>query len=302
MQNVALFYNPVAGLAGFAEKLDRIVYFCQEQGLQVVPFRIRNAEYIQKTMREIAGQPWHTIIASGGDGTLNQVADAMIHCGVEVPLALFPEGTSNDVANYLHIPRYEEEYCRVLTQGKILPIDVGKIRNHYFVNVASAGFITETAHEVDHNLKNLLGRIAYFLKGLEKIPKLRVLRMNVEDDVGRKYEEDIFFFMILNGGVAGGFRHLPFQDAMSDGYLDLLALKKVRLHNITPMLLKLPTGQLINDESIFYCRARSFDIDLQPNSATDLDGERGPQLPWHVECCPRRLQFRVPEDDMDWEN
>ncbi len=304
MQNLALFYNPVAGFAGFADKLDRIVYLCQEQGLQVVPFRIRNGEYIQRTMREISGQPWHSIVAAGGDGTLHQVVNAMLQSGIEAPLALFPEGTTNDVANYLHIPRDEEDYCRVLTRGKLLSIDVGKIGNQYFINSASAGFITETAHEVDHNMKNLLGRVAYFLKGLEKIPKLRELNMTVQDDAGRNYEEEILFFMILNGGIAGGFRHLPFQGAMSDGYLDLLALKRPRLSNIPQMLLKWQNGQLVNDESIFYCRAKSFAIDLQPNSSTDLDGERGPQLPWKVEVCPKKLLFRIPEgEDMgeEWQ-
>ncbi len=298
MQNIALFYNPVAGMAGFAGKLDRIIYLCQEQGLQAVPFRIRNGEYIRRTMEEIAGLPWHTIAAAGGDGTINQVVDAMMHCGVTAPLALFPEGTSNDLANYLRISRYEEEYCRLLTQGNTIPLDVGRVQNRYFINVAAAGFITETAHEVDHNMKNLLGRIAYLLKGLEKIPQLRTVRMTVVDDLNRKYDEEIFFFMILNGGMAGGFRLLPVGDALNDGYLDLVALKKVRLPDLAPMLLKqMQSRQLIDNDAIFYCRARSFDIDLQPISDTDLDGERGPQLPWHVECCPRQLTLRVPVED-----
>jgi YegS/Rv2252/BmrU family lipid kinase len=180
---VALFYNPVAGMGKFKYKLDDVIKYLQSSGLEVIPRRIENNEKIKELTTRMDPAEYHTIVAAGGDGTIHGVVNAMMHSGFDAPLAIFPEGTCNDVARYMNIPGRVKDYCRIITDGKLTGIDLGKVNEEYIINVASAGFLTDTAHEVNHHLKNALGKVAYYLKVLEKLPQMRPLslRLMVDD-------------------------------------------------------------------------------------------------------------------------
>lgn len=290
---IALFYNPVAGGGVFKQNLDIVIHQFQKSGMQVIPWRIKNNAEIKAQLTKIEPDKFHTIIAAGGDGTINGVVNAMMQAGLNIPLGIFPTGTANDVANYLRIPHKIKEYCRIVSEGQLLNIDLGLVNDEYFINVASAGFLTETAHEVDHNLKNVLGKMAYYLKTIEKIPGLQPLQLQLTAD-GQRYETEILMFLILNGGTAGGFQGILPAGKMSDGLLDFLAIKSVPVPRLAQLLYKFNKGQLLQDENIHYCQGKEFIVNLKPSVATDLDGEKGPVLPWKVSICPHALQVRIP--------
>lgn len=290
---VALFYNPVAGEGRFKFKLDQVIHSFQSHGLQLEPLRINNNADISEQLSGMNPGDYHTIIASGGDGTINGVLNAMMKSGINVPLGIFPEGTSNDVASYLGISRDVRRYCKVITGGKLMDCDIGKVNDDYFVNVASAGFLTETAHQVDYRLKNSLGRLAYYLKAVEKLPRLKPFKMHATID-GNEHELDALLFILLNGGTAGGFKDILPTGSMSDGQMDFLVLKPAPPHSLGRILHNFYRGRLLEDDDVFYCQARKISIKLNPDTPTDLDGEMGPPLPWEIEVLPQAIQIRVP--------
>lgn len=291
-EKIALFYNPVAGRGLFKNKLDIIIQRFQDSGLQLIPWRISSNEQIQEQMVKLCPGEYHSIIAAGGDGTVHGVVNAMMKCGLDIPLGIFPEGTSNDLADYLKIPGQVDEYCRVITEGNLKKIDLGQVNGSYFINVASAGFITETAHEVHHELKNVLGRMAYYLKGIEKIPGMQPLQLRLGAD-GQIQEMEILFFMVLNGGTAGGFQGIMPGGKMNDGFLDFLAVKSVPLPRLLQLLYKFNRGQVLQDEDLVHIEGRHFTLEIDPAVISDLDGERGPDFPWEIKVCPGVLQLRT---------
>lgn len=290
---VALLYNPVAGGGRFRYKLDAVIALLQKEGLQVVPWRITTNQEIYPYLQTLHPAEYHTVVAAGGDGTIHGVINALMDAGFNIPLAIFPEGTSNDVAAFLNLPNQVDEYCRVISQGCVKTIDLGKVNQDYFINVASAGLLTETAHQVGFRLKNLLGRSAYFLKTLEKLPYIQPLHLKVIVD-GDCHEMEAIMLVILNGGTAGGFSGLAPNGEMSDGLLDFLAIKPVSLSQAASLLYNYFRGQLHADDTVFCCQGRCFQLDMQPSTSTDLDGEKGPGLPWEVCICPQVLQLRLP--------
>lgn len=294
-KRIALFYNPIAGSGDFKNRLDQIIAFFQERDMQIIPWRITGEKLVRDEISSLNPAEYHSIIAAGGDGTLHLVANAMVKNQINIPLGIFPEGTCNDVAAYLKIPKQMDDYCRIITEGRKIAIDLGRIEDRYFINVASAGFITETAHEVNYMLKNVWGKMAYYLKGIEKIPRLKKLNLRLTADEDEdEYEMKVLLFLILNGGVAGGFRQMPQEGLMNDGLLDFIAIKPVPVRKLAYLVLNLSRGELINDPSVFYCQGKRFKIDLAPQATGDLDGELGPRLPWKVEVCPAALQLWVP--------
>lgn len=289
---IALIYNPVAGQGLFRYKLDSVIEQLQKAGLQVVPRRISTNEEISDYLKKLDQDEYHTIVAAGGDGTIHGIINGMMETKLKTPLAIFPEGTSNDLASFLGISADVDEYCQSITQGKIHHIDLGMVNGRFFANVAAAGFLTETAHEVDHQLKNTLGRAAYYLKGLEEIPRIRPIQLNLNID-GVDYDIEVLLFVILNGGSVGGFKGiLPFSK-IKDGKLNFLAIRPVPVYKLPPLLFKLGRGQLLKDENVIHYEGKRLRIDVFPRIATDLDGEKGPKLPWEVTICPQTLPIRI---------
>ncbi|MGE5391713.1 MAG: diacylglycerol/lipid kinase family protein [Deltaproteobacteria bacterium] len=290
---VVLFYNPVAGEGRFKYKLDKVIHSLQSHNLYLEPVRISNNADILQQVSRLDPKEYHTIIAAGGDGTINGVLNAMMKNDFKVPLGIFPEGTSNDIASYLGISRDVRNYCKVITQGRLMDCDVGKVNTDYFINVASAGFLTETAHEVDYRLKNSLGRLAYYLKAVEKLPKLKPFKMFTTID-GNDHELDALLFILLNGGTAGGFKDILPPGSMSDGVMDLLAIKPAPPHSLGRILHNFYRGRLLEDNDVFYCQGQRISISLKPDTTTDLDGESGPPLPWDIEVLAQSVQIRIP--------
>jgi len=293
LQKVVLYYNPVAGGGRFKTRLDQVFKHLQDARLQVLPHRISSNADIEQHLTDLDPQDIHTLVAAGGDGTIHGLINALMKTGYKIPVGIFPVGTSNDVATHLNIPFKCQQYCRLLSEGQLTGIDLGKVNDRYFINVAAAGLLTDTAHEVQYRLKNVLGRGAYLLKSLEKIPRVQSMHLKMEVD-GRETSMDAMLFLVLNGGTAGGFQGLMPASDMSDGLLDFLAIKPVSLHQATQLLYNFLRGQLLQDDNIYYCQGKQFRIELEPDTSTDLDGEIGPGLPWEVGVCPSAVKMWLP--------
>ncbi len=293
MKKAALFYNPVAGGGRFKNHLDTVINHLQVAGLQVIPWRINDNSDILAGLRSMADESLYTVAGAGGDGTIHGLVNALMESNLQIPVAIFPEGTANDVASHLGIPLLPERYCKVLTSGRLVSIDLGKVNGQYFINVAAAGLLSETAHEVQYRWKNLLGRGAYFLKSLEKFPRMRSLNLRLNAD-GSKIEMEIMLFLILNGGTAGGFQHLMPESKMNDGNLEFLAIKPVSLPRAAQLIYNFLRRQHLQDDNVFFYQGKHFQVELEPPVATDLDGEKGPALPWDVAICPSAIKLWLP--------
>ncbi|KAF9107516.1 hypothetical protein BGX30_008743, partial [Mortierella sp. GBA39] len=88
------------------------------------------------------------------------------------PLGVFPVGTTNDFARGLGIPRNWEDYCDLVIRQQTRPIDVGKANDRYFINIAGGGTLTELTYDVPSRLKTMIGQLAYYIKGVEKMVSL----------------------------------------------------------------------------------------------------------------------------------
>src|SRR5438093_8685965 len=107
------------------------------------------------------------LIAAGGDGTLNEVVHGLMGLPRKARpvFGVVPLGTANNFATGCGIPRDPETALALCLQGKAVPIDVGKANEHWFLNVASAGFGAEVTATTSPELKRLLGPAAYTVMG-----------------------------------------------------------------------------------------------------------------------------------------
>ena len=290
MKTMGLVYNPVSGHALFKGKLDALVDMFQQHGIMLCPYRTRGGgrDNLGRFLREI--HP-NGVLAAGGDGTVHAVVNAMLESGTDVPLGILGSGTSNDFATHLGIRGDWESYIERIAADESRRVDLGhiEIHNRCFVNVVSAGVLTGIAHEVKSAYKNALGRVAYYLKGIGEIPRLRSFPIRITAD-GAVYHEDVFLFVIANSPVVAGMKQIGRSISIDDGMLDLLAVKKTGLPQFMSVAADLFAGKPVTErESILHIRAASFKIETGEELYSDIDGECGPQLPLEVRTLPLAL-------------
>ena len=292
MKKIALVYNPVSGGATFKKKLDYIIESFQKRNMLIMPYRTQkngNASLI--SFMETAKPDG--LIAAGGDGTLHETVNFMMKQDYKIPLGIIGSGTSNDFASYLGINEDLDDYFDGIAEGKTRFVDLGRIGEDYFVNVASAGAFTGVAHEVAPKLKNSLGKMAYYLKGLGEIPKFHAMPLKIEAN-GKIYEEEVLLFVVANSATVGSMKNVAREAKIDDGKLDFIAVKKLSVRNFMKLLKDLISGKpIVGKKGVIHIQSDKFFISSTEKARGDLDGELGPYLPLKIETIPRAIEIYV---------
>ena len=289
MKKLILVYNPVSGDASFKNKLDMMLEKFQQRDCMLMIYR---------TKRDNAAFPFFVraaqaegIIVAGGDGTVHEIVNLVLQENIKLPVAIIGSGTSNDFATYLGINDDLDAYFDRIAAGHTRRVDLGRVGKEYFVNVASAGMLTGIAHEVDVRLKNAMGKMAYYLRGIGEIPKFRSVHLQVEAD-GRMLEEDAFLFVVVNSGVVGSLRNVAVNAKVDDGLLDMLLVRKCNVAELMALTAEIVAGRSVeHKENVLYLQASSFKITADTKLESDLDGECGPDLPLVIETIPKALEI-----------
>ncbi|MEG2317927.1 MAG: YegS/Rv2252/BmrU family lipid kinase [Rikenellaceae bacterium] len=290
--NIVLFiYNPFSGENYILMHLDYIIEEYQKAGYCLIPFRF-TIDSRESDLVELIQQPYHHILISGGDGTVNLVVNILMNNSINTPIAVLPAGTANDFAKMLGNNLGIKDACRKILKGKVSRIDVGKVNSTYFVNVLSAGLFTEVSQRTPTMLKNTFGKMAYYMNSINELPRFRMMHLNVEAAEGRYNDEAVIFF-VFNGRTAGNLDIAHYSDER-DGLLDVVIIKNnnpidavnVFIHFFTNPIIKssYPSGVVHFKTKELTINAISGDIRI------DIDGEQGPGLPLKISCLHRALR------------
>lgn len=299
MKNIQCIYNPSAGLRAFPQMLDFALDIFQSKGYRLHFFRTTCREDYFRFINHVDCSDFEAVLIAGGDGSVNMVVNALLNSRREIPLGIIPAGTSNDLARHLNIPMDLSEAIKSLSEMKIERIDVGRVNDSFFVNVCSSGLLTNVAHNVDLSLKNVFGRMAYYIKGVQEIPRFSSMRLRITTRES-SLEDDFYLFLVLNGPGAGGFDKIGGPASVKDGKLDFLGIKPMHLNQLFLVFSKILRGEHISDKRIIHFQTTAMKIerlagDLN-NSDTDIDGEKGPNYPLDIIVVPQCLKIIIPHN------
>ncbi|MCD4712142.1 MAG: YegS/Rv2252/BmrU family lipid kinase [Clostridiales bacterium] len=288
--NVLLFYNPKAGTRTFQDDLDLIIEAFQNNGDQIIPHRLKNNELLEDFLKRTDMETISKILIAGGDGTIHQVVNMMMKLSLDKPIGIFPVGTANDFAQYFEMPKDIEGMIKVALRDTTVKCDIGKANDRYFINVASFGNLVDISQRVNEQAKNVLGVLAYYIKGIEEFPRLKSVQARFEMD-NEIIDEEIFFALVMNGKSAGAFRKLSPYSEINDGMLDVLIFKKCPMYEIVPLLMQVWNGEHPKSNAIHYSKTQKVHIECVNPLISDLDGETGPELPLDIEVIKGRLEI-----------
>jgi len=254
------------------------------------------------------------IIACGGDGTINEVANGILESSAPVELGILPSGTGGDLRRTLKIPNGAREASKTLSDGETKTIDVGRVTffNHagepvsrYFLNVASFGLSAAIVGRVKTSsslgwLPNdlLRGKASFAISTLQEVLDLNFVTVRVKIDDQAEKSLNTINFCVCNARFFGGGMKIAPDAIINDGKLDLVNIGDIRTAKILLNAYKLYTGTHLELPEVKSARAAR--VEISPSDSwqiihLEIDGELPGRLPATFEIVPNALSVRVPK-------
>ena len=237
------------------------------------------------------------LVCSGGDGTLNEVVQGLMHSQKPLPVGYIPCGSTNDFGRSLKISTDIEEAVEQIINGHPFRCDIGVFNQRNFLYVAAFGAFTETVYETPQNVKNVIGHMAYLLHGLTLLPSIRPFHMKIEFD-DKVMEDDFLYGMVSNTASVGGMLKLN-NFRLDDGNFEVMLIRRppnvIQLNRIIQQLMDI--NMEIDEEYVKYFRASKLRFISNEEIPWTLDGEYGgASCDTEIGICRRAITFWVSDD------
>jgi YegS/Rv2252/BmrU family lipid kinase len=231
------------------------------------------------------------VVIAGGDGTLNAAAPGLLSSAL--PLGIVPAGTANDLARTLGIPDDPIEALDIIARGEERRVDIGRVNDHLFFNVASIGLSVALARAMSRETKRRLGRLSYGLAALRVMSRARPFSALIvsEGDVARVKS---FQIAVGNGRYYGGGNAVEKSAEIDDGRLDLYSLEMDSLWKLAWMAPSFRSGEHGAFEEVRAVRGRNFEIHTRRPRRVNADGEILTTTPARFSIIPGAIRVFAP--------
>jgi diacylglycerol kinase (ATP) len=233
------FINPISGTRGKAQVLEIIK---TKTAAQQIPFEIvhTNAEgnyfYLHQ---KIADEKITDVIVCGGDGTVNQIANALQKTSVNI--GIIPMGSGNGLAFAARIPRHTDKALDIIFKGKARAIDSFYINNKFSCMLCGLGFDAQVAHDFARQKKR--GLTTYVKQSTKNFFKAGAYPFTISID-GNDLSMEAFFISIANSNQFGNNFTIAPQASLYDGLLDIVIVNKMsKVRMLWTILKQVRSGQ-----------------------------------------------------------
>lgn len=275
MTKTLFIYNPNAGKGLLRAKLSEVIEILSGNELEITVFPTKKMGDARE-MVERQGEKYERIICSGGDGTLHEVVNGLMHLpeSSRPACGYIPTGTVNDFASGIRIPKQILKAAEIASGKYAHAYDVGEMNGDYFTYVAAFGAFTSVSYETPQATKNLLGKTAYILDGVTKLNTIKSIPVHVNID-GEEWEQDCILGMVTNAETIGGLSlYRKTKVCLDDGCLDGIFVQTpknpVELNQVMDFLLR---G--VENSSVRIIHGKRIEITSREEIAYTLDGENG---------------------------
>ena len=292
MKKKMLFiYNANAGKGKIKTQLSDVIECLCRADYDITIYATQAAREATRMISE-RGMDYDVITCSGGDGTINEVVSGVLSLpkGQQPEIGYLPMGTVNDFASSLRISKQPLEAAQQIVDGHLYSCDIGSFQDKYFNYIAGFGAFTEVAYQTSQDLKNQVGRVAYFVDALKRIPELRGYDMRVECDNGKVVEGKYIFGMVCNSKSIGGFslendkNHMTLDDGLFEVALLRTPSNVLELERVANALLNRDAKNPFVDAM----RVKQIQFTCDDEVRWTLDGEDGGYHKDVKICCNRR--------------
>lgn len=282
--------NPVAGRGRSLRAAESCATQLRRTQRQVIVQQTSHAGHATQLADEAVQAGHAAVIACGGDGTIAEIVAALAHS--TTALGLLPQGTGNDLARALGIPRNHSAAMRLLLQGDSQAIDLGRCGDRWFATVAAFGFDAEVSQIMLRGDAPMPGTAGYLLASLQHLRRFQPGHVRVQGDFGT-IEQQVFLAAIANTRSYGGGLQIAPAAVPDDGQFDICLVDGSLSRSVLLSLLpRVFWGGHINHPGVQVVRSRQISLEpLQGHHLLHADGEVLAPAPatLHVEAAALRV-------------
>ena len=254
------------------------------------------------------------IIACGGDGTINEVANGILLSGEDVELGVLPSGTGGDLRRTLGLPLTNREAAAALRDGETRMMDAvqvtfqdfeGNTIKRYFLNVSSVGLAADVIKRVKSAkvfdwlpIESIRGRANFAVSTLQEVLDIDPTIVRVRFDDGEEHSLQTIAFCVANSRYFGGGMMIAPDAKINDGLLDVVNIGDIGTAKIILNAYSLYRGTHNQLDEVKSTLARKIEVSALDPSAEILletDGEMPGKLPATYEVVPNAIRVRVPK-------
>lgn len=249
------------------------------------------------------GEEFDVIVATGGDGTVNEVANGLY--GLNTTFGLLPLGNGNDFAMGIKFDDNYHKSLDILEKGLTCDLTVGIAKadedQRYFVNIVDTGVGATVSVASFTEAKWLRGFVKYYYLALKKLLQYRLVNCVIKIDDQDELEGKLIIIAAGVGSRFGsGFQILPdnyhfFKDFAVCYAFNLKKMRQIYLLNI------LKSGKHIGTKGVEYIRAKKVSLKLEKGLPVEVEGEivNFAATDISFEVAPKSLKTIVPQEFLD---
>ncbi len=266
--------NPRAGTKKSKKDMFEIVDRLSQQGYSVSAQTTTQRGDGTRFIREY-GKEHDMVICCGGDGTLNEVINGILDCGLELPIGYVPAGTTNDFARTLQLPKKAEKCMDLILSGWPHSYDIGSFNDRNFTYIASLGAFTKVSYSTPQKIKNALGHTAYLLEGVKEIGNISPFEAEFTAN-GETYSGEFLFGAISNStSIAGLFKLKKLEVRLDDGEFELILIRNPKnVSDLRGIIQGLTKGKY-DPRYVVFTHAKEIWFQAPKPLPWTLDGESG---------------------------
>ena len=287
--------NPVSGRKVYKRYFPEMIQQFMEAGYLVTTYLTQSPDDAER-YAALCGADYDRVVCLGGDGTFAQVVAGIKQCGKDMAIGYVPAGSSNDFGALHGLSSDLVAAARDAASDQEKAVDCGTFNGKLFVYVAAFGAFIATSYVTSQDLKNALGRPAYFLDVMRELPRIKAEHMKVTAN-GQTYEGDYIFGAITNNTSVSGVVSLPEGAVVTDdGKFEVVLIENLTtLPELSDTVYSVLSGDFISQQITFF-HASEITIEAENPFDWTLDGEyqKGSTLV-HIQNHRQALRVYAPE-------
>ena len=242
---------------------------------------------------------YDTVVAAGGDGTVNLVVNALMLLDPEIRprMAIIPLGTANDFAGTLCIPDSIADAIELVGASDALPMDIIRVSGpgleRYYANVAAGGNSVRVSEDMTSEVKARWGAFCYLRGAISVLADLNSYRIDATCD-GERFEGlDTWAVLVANGKTNAGRIVVAPEASPADGMMDVILIRDGNLMDVMTIVGNALLGDYLQSENVIYRQVKRFTLNPEHSMRFSLDGEILDERPLLFEVVPGAIKMFV---------
>ncbi len=266
--SVQAIINPISGV-GSKRKIPRMIQdMCKAKGFALTISFTQYPGHASELTRQALDEKVDIIIAVGGDGTINEIARAMVHA--DATLGIIPKGSGNGLARELHIPMDAHRALDLIAEGHTSTIDCCQANGRVFFCTCGVGFDAAVSQKFAGQRRR--GSLTYIKSTVEEYLSYKPEPYELQID-HQTIKEKAFLVACANASQYGNNAYIAPHANVEDGQMDITILAPFTPLDIAPLAIQLFTRQIDRNSKIKTMKAKQVTIIRQQPGVMHLDGE-----------------------------